>query len=249
MNRIFARAAVTLAVVGAAIGMSATLASAHVTIDTLGAVEKGSFAKLGFSVPNERSDAGTTKVEVQMPQDTPLTFVSVQPKQGWDVTTTMRTLDEPVEAFGTSIAEVVDTITWTATGDTQIGPGQFELFWVSAGAMPTDVDSLAFPTLQTYSSGEEVAWIQDTPAGGEEPEHPAPTVQLVDASENGSAEVVVGDDSPGPAAVDVPATSDSDDDNTLAIIALVVGGAALLAAIGGIVLTARTRASGSKVTG
>ena len=46
--------------------------------------------------------------------------------------------------------------------------------------MPTDVTELAFPAVQTYSSGEEVAWI-DTAADGAEPEHPAPTVQLVAA--------------------------------------------------------------------
>jgi uncharacterized protein YcnI len=55
-------------------------ASAHVTIDTLGPVEQGSFAKLGFSVPNERDDAGTVTIRAQMPQDHPIAFVSVQPK-------------------------------------------------------------------------------------------------------------------------------------------------------------------------
>jgi hypothetical protein len=36
-------------------------------------------------------------------------------------------------------------------------PGEFDWFWVSAGPLPTDVDSLLFPTIQIYSSGEEVA--------------------------------------------------------------------------------------------
>jgi hypothetical protein len=45
--------------------------------------------------------------------------------------------------------------------------------------MPTDVDSLAFPTVQGYSSGEEVAWIDPIGDDGTEPEHPAPTLELV----------------------------------------------------------------------
>ena len=64
----------------------------------------------------------------------------------------MRTLDEPVEAFGASYDEVVDTITWTAVEGTRIEPGQFEQFWVSAGPMPSDVEMLEFAALQTYDS-------------------------------------------------------------------------------------------------
>ena len=215
------KAVAAVAAVAAVVGLWSSAASAHVTINTLGPVTKGSFAKLGFSVPNERDDAGTVKVSVQMPKDHALAFVSVQPVPGWDVTTTMRTLDQPLEGEGSSVTEVVDTITWTATGDTQIAPGQFELFWISAGQMPTDVDELAFPAIQTYSSGEEVAWIE-TAGGGAEPEHPAPSVQLVAAAATSS------DDSDG--------SSD-----TLAIVALIVGGVGLLAAIAALVLARRPR--------
>src|SRR4029079_5283205 len=93
---------------------------------------------------------------------------------------------------------------------------QFELFWISAGQMPTDVDELAFPAIQTYSSGEEVAWI-DTAEGEPEAEHPAPTVQLVAA-----------DDATAAPADEAPASDDGGSD-TLAIVALVVGGPGLAA--------------------
>ena len=228
----FKKAVAAMAAVAAVVGLWSSGASAHVTINTLGPVTKGSFAKLGFSVPNERDDAGTVKVSVQLPKDHPLAFVSVQPVPGWDIATTTRKLDQPLEGEGSSISEVVDTITWTATGDTQIAPGQFELFWISAGQMPTDVDELAFPAIQTYSSGEEVAWIE-TAGGGAEPEHPAPTVQLVAA-----------DAAATPAST--PATGDStgsdsgDSSNTLAVVALIVGGVGLLAAIAALVLARRT---------
>ena len=100
--------------------------------------------------------------------------------------------------------------------------------------MPTDVDSLSFPAVQTYSSGEEVAWIQATPEGGEEPEHPAPTVHLVDAPTGGASTattVAVGSTLPQTTAA--PATSasnDSDSSNALAIVALIVAVVALLGA-------------------
>ena len=211
-----------------AVGLWSSQASAHVTINTLGVVTQGSFAKVGFSVPNERADAGTVKLKVQFPTDQPLAYVSVQPMPGWDIETTMRKLDPPSQGEGAStIDEVVDTITWTATGDTQIAPGQFELFWVSAGQMPTDVTSMSFPTIQTYSSGEEVAWI-DQSTGGAEAEHPAPTLQLVaaaDASTSGS--------------------SDDGSSDTLAIVALIVGALGLVAGATAIVLSRRSGAPAS----
>ena len=223
------RAGVRL-LVGAAIGLATVGAwsaqvSAHVTIDTLGPVTQGSFAKFGFSVPNERPDAGTVELSVQFPQDQPLAFVSVEPMAGWDITTTMRTLDAPLEGEGESISEVVDTITWTATGDTQIGPGQFELFWVSAGQMPTDVTELIFPAVQTYSSGEEVRWIEETPEGGAEPERPAPILGLVPAEQ-----------------ADTDAAPPTDDDSdTLSIVALVLGGLGLVVAVAAVVLARRSQ--------
>jgi uncharacterized protein YcnI len=221
----------------AGVAAFAGTAHAHVTIDTLGTVEQGSFAKLGFSVPNERDDAGTVELQVQMPPDHPLVFVSVAPKPGWDVETTVRQLDEPVEAFGATFTEAVDTITWTAREGTEIGPGEFDWFWISAGAMPTDVTELAFPAVQTYSSGEVVRWIEPMPASGEEPEHPVPTVALVAATSDASGESAA-------TAEDDEVEDDDDDSDTamvLSIVALVVGALGLV--VGGAALVASRRRS------
>ncbi len=228
MSRLVSGAAVLAAVV---VGVWSAQASAHVTINTLGPVTQGSFAKVGFSVPNERDDAGTVELSVQLPQDHPLAFVSVQPMPGWEIATTTRTLDEPLEGEGESITEVVDTVTWTATGDTQIAPGQFELFWISAGQMPTDVTELSFPTVQIYSSGEEVAWIEEAADGAAEPERPAPTLQLVPAAGEDEA---------------VAATADDDGDDgtdTLSVVALVVGALGLVAGVAALVLARRRPAT------
>jgi uncharacterized protein YcnI len=57
-----------VAVAGIAIVATAPLAAAHVTVNP-GEAPKGGFAKLAFRVPNERDDAGTTAVEVNLPED------------------------------------------------------------------------------------------------------------------------------------------------------------------------------------
>jgi uncharacterized protein YcnI len=219
----------------AALALSVVPASAHVTIPEPG--EKGGFSIVTFSVPNERDDASTTTIEVKLPEDHPLAFVSVQPKPGWEIETTRRKLDEPIEAFGESYDEVVDTVTWSGG---KIGPGEFDTFSLSVGPLPEDVDSLAFPTIQTYSSGEEVSWIEPTPDSGEEPEHPAPTLALVAAEEEGhsgaeTTTTVTSNDGGGDTADDA---SDADDDGgtdglavaalAIAVVAALLGGAALV---------------------
>ena len=219
---------------------TAPAASAHVTIPDPG--EKGGFSIVTFSVPNERPDAGTTTVEVQLPPDHPLPFVSVQPKPGWTVETEMRTLDEPVDAFGEEVTEVVDTVTWSGG---PIGPGEFDTFSLSVGPLPDDVDELAFATIQTYSSGEEVAWIEATPEGGEEPEHPAPILRLVAAEEGGHTDGDVttttasSDDDEAAASAD-DESEDDDGTDAMAVAALVLGVIAVLLA-GGAFITARRR--------
>jgi periplasmic copper chaperone A len=204
-------------------------ASAHVTIPDPG--EKGGFSIVTFSVPNERPDAGTTTLEVQLPEDYPLPFVSVQPKPGWTAETTMRTLDEPVDAFGEDVTEVVDTVTWSGG---EIAPGEFDTFSLSVGPLPEDVESLTFPAIQTYSSDEEVAWIEETPEGGEEPEHPAPVLTLVESETGGTTD---GEDATATTESrddEAAATETEDDDSSsdgLAIAALVI--AVLAAILGG----------------
>jgi uncharacterized protein len=240
-------AAVTASLATAAL---AGTASAHVTIPD--PAERGGFSIVTFSVPNERDDSATVSLAVQLPQDRPLPSVRPQPKPGWTVAVTMRTLDEPIELFGEEQTEVVDTVTWS--GGT-IEPGQFDTFALSVGPLPDDVDRLTFPAVQTYASGEEVAWIEVAPEGGEEPEHPAPVLTLVDpaaAADDGgaSATTTTGTDTTAEAPatdeeVAAPTQDDEEDDGEddgadgVAVAALVIAIAGAVAAAAALVRTRR----------
>ncbi|MEV6984910.1 YcnI family protein [Sphaerisporangium sp. NPDC051017] len=167
--------AVTAGALALTLGL-ALPALAHVTIQP-GSVEKGSFSKVAFRVPNERDDASTTKLEIEFPTDHPLPFVSVRPVPGWKADVTQSKLPKPVPSKYGDITEAVTKITWTGG---KIEPGQFQEFEVSLGGLPTDTDQLLFPTAQTYSSGEVVKWADEPKADGSEAEHPVPTLKLVD---------------------------------------------------------------------
>jgi uncharacterized protein YcnI len=234
--RLLAVAAVTL------LGL-ASAASAHVTVNP-GEAKKGAFAVLAFRVPNERDDAGTTKVEINFPADHPIPFVSVRPHPGWTYTVERTRLDKPVEAHGRSINEVVSKITFTGG---PIRPGEFDEFEVSAGPLPEDADQLVFPTLQTYESGEVVRWIEPTPAGGEEPEHPAPVLRLVAGAGDGhgddgamTATTTGAGEARGVNVSAAAAKDDADGARPLAIIALIVGALGLVAGGVGILRTRST---------
>ena len=156
--------------------MGAAQASAHVSVRA-DSTESGSFSALTFRVPNESDTAGTVKIAVDLPQDTPLLYVSTKPVSGWTATAVEAPLAKPVESYGTTITKAVRTVTWTAVKGTQIAPGEYQEFAISAGPLP-EVAELRLPTTQTYSDGKVVRWDQPTPASGEEPEYPAPTVAI-----------------------------------------------------------------------
>lgn len=162
------RRTVTVSVAVLAILALAAPALAHVTIQPREA-PAGSFFRFMVRVPNERDNAGTISVEVDLPDN--LTFVSFQPKDGWERTVTMKTLDEPIMVFGEPVTEVIDSVKWEATGP-PIGVGEFDEFGFSART-PDEPGELVFPSIQVYESGEVVRWI-----GPPDSDEPAPIVTL-----------------------------------------------------------------------
>ena len=216
-------------IVGAVVAalVLAPAAAAHVTLQPPEA-PAGGFTRLDVRVPNERDNAGTTKVEVQMPPG--FLSVSYEPEPGWDGEVTMRQLDEPVEEFGERVTEEVDRITFTAQGEANaIQPGEFRDFGLSLRVPEGRPGSmLTFRSLQTYSNGEVVRWI-----GPPDSEEPAPQVELTPAEEEEAA---------APAAEEpaAPAATEEDDDgNGLAIAALIVGAAGLATGLAALLLSRR----------
>lgn len=182
-------AAVLAALFEAAALGAAPAASAHVTVNP-GEATKGGFAKLSFRVPNERDNAGTTKIEVSFPEGQPIAHLSVRPQAGWTVTVQKAKLDQPIRTDrGDTLTEVVSRITWQGG---LINPGEFEEFEVSGGPLSEQADRMVFKAVQTYSSGEVVRWIEEATPGGEEPDKPAPVLRLLAAeAESAPAREVV----------------------------------------------------------
>ncbi len=177
------RIAAAGAVAGVAVLAVSSPCFAHVSVQPEGEAAKGGYAVVGFKVPNERDNASTTKLEVTFPSDHPLSSVQPQPVEGWDIKITKSRLATPLEVHGKKIDEAVSKVTWTATGD-GIEPGFFQKFPVSVGTLPEDTDQLVFKALQTYSNKEVVRWIEVPQKGQEEPDNPAPVLEL-SAAEDG----------------------------------------------------------------
>ncbi|AJP02904.1 membrane protein [Streptomyces cyaneogriseus subsp. noncyanogenus] len=226
------RIAAAGAVAGTAVLALSAPAFAHVTVQPEGEAAKGGYAVVNFKVPNERDNASTTKVEVSFPGEHPLASVMPQPVQGWDIKVTKSTLDKPIDSHGRKITEAVSKVTWTADGD-GIEPGFFQKFPVSVGALPEDTDQLVFKAVQTYSNKEVVRWIEVPQEGQEEPESPAPVLELSEAEDDhahgasGASSEEASDDTAPAAETAASGSSDTTDTTArvLGIVGIVVGAA------------------------
>ncbi len=246
---VYRRAAVVSVLTVGMLGLGSVAADAHVRVHA-DSTAAGSFSQLTFRVPNESPTAGTVKVEAQLPQDTPFAFVSVKPVPGWKADVKEAKLPQPIENEGTTLTKAARTVTWTAEKGTQIAPGQYQEFSISAGPLP-DPKQLLLPTLQTYSDGEVVSWDEPTPASGEEPEHPAPVLEVVaaDSSEEGAASAnpssatsaPAGSTAPGDGATAAAAVGSSD------TTARVLGGLGVLLGIVAVAVAVLGRRRGARV--
>lgn len=205
-------------------------AAAHVTLNP-GEWEAGGFGRFSIRVPNERDNAGTTEITVQLPEG--LAFVSFQQIEGWKRTVEMETLDEPMEVFGEEVTERIASVTWKGG---EIGPGEFQEFGISFLVPETPGESLLFPALQTYSNGEVVRWIDPDP----EADTPAPQLTVLEPAEE-EEEAAPADTTTEEAAAEeeatteetaaVPAVSSDDDDDSMSTVALIFGIAGLAAGL------------------
>ncbi|MFV2113656.1 YcnI family protein [Micromonospora sp. LOL_025] len=227
-----AAAALALGAVATAVLGFAAPASAHVTVNPQEATQ-GGYGRFAFRVPNESDTASTTKLEVVLPENAPVGSVSTMPVPGWTVAVEKRKVDPPVEVHGSQLSEVVSKLTWTASGNAGVKPGEFQEFPVSMGPLP-QVETMVFKALQTYSDGNVQRWIEEPLPGGEEPESPAPVLALTAAPP-----------STAPTGTAAPQADDDDDDAESDGAATGLAVAGLVAGVGGLVLGglafARTR--------
>ncbi|MEU2423742.1 YcnI family protein [Streptomyces sp. NPDC007851] len=220
------RAATVTALTAASVLVTAGVASAHVTVHPESYAKGATDGVLTFRVPNEEDTAATTKVQVFLPTDHPVLGVLVTPQAGWTAKVTTTKLKTPVKTDDGTITEAASEITWTGG---RIGAGQYVDFDVAFGQLPEDTDQLAFKTLQTYSDGKVVRWIEQAQGGGDEPENPAPTLKLT-AGDDTAAPAASAAKSAGAKATSAsPGTSDSTA-RGLGVAGLVVGALGLAAA-------------------
>lgn len=175
-HRASSRALITVATAGAATSIAllagAGPASAHVHVDAGPDAAPGSTAILTFRVPGEsEKGALTTEFSVALPN---VASARTEVMPGW----TAR-LDRDAAA-GT-----VRAVTWTAAPAVGISSDQFALFNVSV-TLPNQ-PSVTLPATQTYSDGTVVRWDQPPLANGDEPEYPAPVLNL-DGAGGGDAD-------------------------------------------------------------
>jgi uncharacterized protein YcnI len=186
------------------------VAGAHVEIAPVGTLGSDGTMKATLAVPNEcEGGASTTSVELNLPATPPLTTVNVEPMTGYTYAT----------ATGAGNAVTKLTITGSVTGSEE------KKFALSLGSIPPGTKELKMTALQHCTDGTVIRWIEPTPPGGTEPEHPAPVLEI-------KTQGATGDSSTSVAVTKKKSSSDSSTGIIIGVIAAVVvlgGGAFLLA--------------------
>ncbi len=167
--------------------LSSSPASAHVTAALDGTAAPGDYALITLRVPTESGTVATTKVEMRIPDDVVLKTVLVEPVPGWRIDTTKKKIPPIIEDDGDQVTEVVDSVTWTATGP-GVPLGQFVQFGLDVGPLP-DITTLALPTVQIFSDGTKRSWTEKK-TGDEDPESPEPAVTIGAAQGGGMGSLV-----------------------------------------------------------
>jgi periplasmic copper chaperone A len=209
-----------LGVVGALVGAPA--AAAHVTANPTAAAA-GGFAMISFRVPHGCEDSPTTSLTIRIPDG----VVSVTPQSvpGWEVSTTSGKLATPVELHGSTVTEGVKQVTWTGG---PLDAHQFTDFGISMAVPDTPGETLYFPAVQRCEQGV-TRWITIPVAGQDEPDTPAPGVELLAAAggHGASEETEDGADEEATAAGE----PEEDESNAVEYVALGLGAGGLAAGL------------------
>jgi uncharacterized protein len=218
-------------------------AQAHISLHP-NTIPAGAFATLDVRVPGEQAGAHVTRVDTLFPPG--FTGVAYERVPGWTVRVIETKLTTPIVDDGETIDTEVSRIVWTWTGPLgRVDDGQFVAFPLAV-AIPDDTagSALEFRTVQTYSNGQVVHWIDPSLSA----EHPSPRINIT--AKGGAIEDLAGNEA-GPAprqaaggsststAGQAPATRTGGASKGLAIAALIVGILGLLAGLTALIASRR----------
>jgi uncharacterized protein YcnI len=224
------RAFASLAVAGGLIVGVALPALAHIIVTVPGGTTEG-LGNLTFQVHNESATAVAIKVTVHLPLDHPFGAVNPFHVAGWTITTVTSKLPKPTKSGDFNLTQAVSSVTWTAATGQGIPAGEIQLLTLNAGPYPK-AGSLGFPTDVYLSDGSVVHWNQPTPANGQEPANPIPTLDLARVVANDAVVVT-----PTPSASASP-NSTSSSSNSIAMVLSII---ALLLALLAVLVAAASR--------
>jgi periplasmic copper chaperone A len=220
-------------------------AQAHISLHP-NTIPAGAFATLDVRVPGEQEGAYVTRVDTLFPPG--FTGVDYENVPGWTARVIETKLAAPIKEDGETIDTEISQIVWTWTGPlSKVNNGQFIQFPLSL-AIPADATgkALEFRTVQTYSNGQVVHWIDPSLTA----EHPAPRINVT--AKGGVIEDVAGDEA-GPMAGQTGGTSQSAQapaqtvatttgaSKGLGIVALILGALGLIAGLTALAASRRHR--------
>jgi periplasmic copper chaperone A len=217
-------------------------AQAHISLHP-NTIPAGAFVTLGVRVPGEQEGAYVKKVDMLLPPA--FTSVNYENVPGWTIKIVNQKLTTPIQTDSGPVNEQVSQIIWTWTGPAgQVNNNQFINFPLSVAIPDVAGQALQFKTVQTYSNGQVVHWIDPSLSA----EHPAPTINIT--AKGGVIEDVAGKEAgPTPEQADAgqstPAVvkSSSGASKGLGITALILGALGLLAGLVALAVARRARAS------
>jgi uncharacterized protein YcnI len=235
-----------LAVVAGVLLAAPAAADAHISIHP-NTVPAGAFATLDVRVPGEQENAHVTKVDLLFPPG--FNGVAYANVPGWSTHVVNQKVSPPIQTDEGPVSEEVSQITWTWSGPLgMVENNQFIQFPLSV-AIPDNLtgQALQFKTVQSYSNGQVVHWIDS----GLDAEHPAPRINIT--AKGGVIEDVAGKEAgpeagqsasvAGAASSNVPANAGDAASKGLGVAALILGALGLLAALGALLMARRARTS------
>ncbi|KAH8548100.1 hypothetical protein BGW37DRAFT_508257 [Umbelopsis sp. PMI_123] len=157
----------------------------HITF-TVYSGQPGSYLTTALRVPHGCNGSSTTAISTSVPDS----VYSIKPEvvANWNLTLQYHNLTTPVTIEGTQITQTVTNITWS---NYLLPNDQFQAFGLQMQLPETGyngTNNLWFPVMQTCVNGSTFwAGIQNTTSMTQYPGHPAPHIQLINASTSSSA--------------------------------------------------------------